>query len=394
MIYLDHAATTPMRPEILDVMRTYFLERFGNPSSLHAYGLEARKAIEDAREQIARAIGATPPEIIFTSGGTESDNMALRGVLRDRSGERAHIITSAIEHPAVLETCKFIEQLGHEVTYVSVDVDGRINPGEVEEAIRDNTRLISIMHANNEIGSIQPIAEVGAIAASRGVYMHTDAVQSVGKIPVDVAALNVDMLSISSHKIYGPKGVGCLYVRKGTKLRPLIFGGGHERGLRSGTENVSGIIGFSEAMRLAIEDFADNVRIEKLRDELIDAVLREIPYTRLNGGKEYRLPNNANFSFSYIEGESLVLRLNAKGVAGSTGSACSSKKLEPSHVLLAIGLDPVDAHGSLRLTLGRDTTEADVQYVNEVLPEIVDQLRQMSPLCPCMDEGSGKPNSY
>jgi cysteine desulfurase len=391
MIYLDHAATTPMRPEILDVMRTYFLERFGNPSSLHAYGLEARKAIEDAREQIAHTIGATPPEIVFTSGGTESDNMALRGVLRAGSGESDHIITSAIEHPAVLETCKFLEQRGHEVTYVSVDVDGRINPSEVEEAIRDNTRLISIMHANNEIGSIQPIAEVGTIAASHGVYMHTDAVQSVGKIPVDVAALNVDMLSISSHKIYGPKGVGCLYVRKGTKLKPLIFGGGHERGLRSGTENVSGIIGFSEAMRLSIEDFADNVRIQRLRDELIDAVLRGIPYTRLNGGKEYRLPNNANFSFSYIEGESLVLRLSAKGVAGSTGSACSSKKLEPSHVLLAIGLDPVDAHGSLRLTLGRDTTEADVQYVNEVLPEIVDQLRQMSPLCPRREEGYGKP---
>ena len=391
MIYLDHAATTPMRPEILDVMRTYFLERFGNPSSLHAYGLEARKAIEDAREQIAHTIGAAPPEIVFTSGGTESDNMALRGVLRDRSGESDHIITSAIEHPAVLETCKFLEQLGHEVTYVSVDVDGRINPGDVEEAIQDNTRLISIMHANNEIGSIQPIAEVGAIAASHGVYMHTDAVQSVGKISVDVAALNVDMLSVSSHKIYGPKGVGCLYVRKGTKLKPLIFGGGHEHGLRSGTENVSGIIGFSEAMRLAMEDFADNVRIQRLRDQLIDAVLREIPDTRLNGGKEYRLPNNANFSFSYIEGESLVLRLNAKGIAGSTGSACSSKKLEPSHVLLAIGLDPVDAHGSLRLTLGRETTEADVRYVNEVLPEIVDQLRQMSPLCACRDNGYGKP---
>jgi len=391
MIYLDHAATTPMRPEILDVMHTYFLERFGNPSSLHAYGLEARKAIEDAREQIAHTIGATPPEIVFTSGGTESDNMALRGVLRAGSGESDHIITSAIEHPAVLETCKFLERLGHEVTYVSVDVDGRINSSEVEEAIRDNTRLISIMHANNEIGSIQPIAEVGAIAASHGVYMHTDAVQSVGKIPVDVAALNVGMLSISSHKIYGPKGVGCLYVRKGTRLKPLIFGGSHERGLRSGTENVPGIVGFSEAMRLASEDFADNVRIQRLRDELIDAVLREIPDTRLNGGKERRLPNNANFSFSYIEGESLVLRLNAKGIAGSTGSACSSKKLEPSHVLLAIGLDPVDAHGSLRLTLGRETTEADVQYVNEVLPEIVDQLRQMSPLYACRDEGYGKP---
>ena len=391
MIYLDHAATTPMRPEILGVMRPYFLERFGNPSSLHAYGLEAREAIEGARKQVAQVIGATPQEIVFTSGGTESDNMALRGVLHTSDDKRDHIITSAIEHPAVLETCKFIERLGHEVTYVPVDRDGRVNPSEVERAIQDNTRLISIMHANNEIGSIQPIAEISALAASRDIYVHTDAVQSVGKIPVNVGDLNVSMLSVSSHKIYGPKGVGCLYIRKGTKLRPLIFGGGHERGLRSGTENVSGIVGFSEAMRLAIADFGDNARIRKLRDELIDAVLQEIPYTRLNGGREHRLPNNANFSFSYIEGESLVLRLSAKGVAGSTGSACSSKKLEPSHVLLAIGLDPVDAHGSLRLTLGRDTTKADIHYVTEVLPAVVDELRQMSPLYACRDEGFGKP---
>jgi cysteine desulfurase len=386
MIYLDHAATTPMRPEILEVMGPYFVERFGNPSSLHSYGLDARAAVERAREQVAQAIGATPPEIVFTSGGTEADNMALRGALQGARSGKEHIITSTIEHPAVLETCKFIEQLGHEVTYVSVDRDGRVDPGEVEDEIRDNTRLISIMHANNEIGSIQPIAEVGAIAASREIYMHTDAVQSVGKVPVNVDDLNVHMMSISSHKIYGPKGVGCLYVRKGTKLTPLIFGGGHERGLRSGTENVSGIVGFGEAMRLAVEDFADNRRIQRLTDELIDAMLGEIPYTRLNGKREQRLPNNANFSFSYIEGESLVLRLNAKGIAGSTGSACSSKKLEPSHVLLAIGLDPVDAHGSLRLTLGRDTTDEDVQYVTEVLPGIVDELRQMSPLFACQDE--------
>ncbi|MGZ4907897.1 MAG: cysteine desulfurase family protein, partial [Halobacteriota archaeon] len=377
-------------PEILEVMRSYFSERFGNPSSLHSYGLDARVAIEQAREHVARTIGATAQEIVFTSGGTESDNMALRGVLQRRSG-KGHIITSAIEHPAVLETCKFIGRLGHEVTYVSVDRTGRINPAEVEAAIRENTRLISIMHANNEIGSIQPIAEVGAIAASHGIYMHTDAVQSVGKIPVNVDDLNVHMLSLSSHKIYGPKGVGCLYVRKGTKLTPLLFGGGHERGLRSGTENVSGIVGFGEAMRLAVDDFAENTRIQRLRDTLIDTVLGEIPYTQLNGGKEHRLPNNANFSFSYIEGESLVLRLSAKGIAGSTGSACSSKKLEPSHVLLAIGLDPVDAHGSLRLTLGRDNTEADVEYVNEVLPGVVDELRQMSPLYVCRDDGYGKP---
>ena len=391
MIYLDHAATTPMRPEVFDAMRPYFLERFGNPSSLHSYGLDARVGVERARQQIASAIGADPQEIIFTSGGTESDNLALRGVLQ-RGGKKDHIITSAIEHPAVLETCKFIERLGHEVTYLSVDREGRINPAEVEDAIQENTRLISIMHANNEIGSIQPIAEVGAIAAAHGIYMHTDAVQSVGKIPVNVKKLNVQMLSISSHKIYGPKGVGCLYVQKGTKLTPLVFGGGHERGLRSGTENVSGIVGFGEAMRLAIEDFTDNARIQKLRDALIDAVLREIPSTQLNGGRVHRLPNNANFSFSYIEGESLLLRLNAKGIAGSTGSACSSKKLEPSHVLLAIGLSPVDAHGSLRLTLGRETTNADVRYVLEVLPGIVNELRQMSPLSACTDDAYGKPN--
>jgi cysteine desulfurase len=390
MIYLDHAATTPMRPEVFDAMRPYFSERFGNPSSLHSYGLDARKAIERAREQIASAIGATAPEIIFTSGGTEADNMAIRGVLRG-SSSKDHIITSAIEHPAVLETCKFVEKLGHEVAYVTVDRDGRVNPNEVEEAIQENTRLISIMHANNEIGSIQPIAKVGAIAASHGIYMHSDAVQSIGKIPVNVNDLNVHLLSISSHKIYGPKGVGCLYVRKGTKLTPLLFGGGHERGLRSGTENVSGIVGFGEAMRLAVDNFADNARIKKLRDTLIDAVLREIPATQLNGGRELRLPNNANFSFSYIEGESLLLRLNAKGIAGSTGSACSSKKLEPSHVLLAIGLDPVDAHGSLRLTLGRDTTNADVRYVSEELPGIVEELRKMSPLYSCSDDSYGRP---
>lgn len=380
MIYLDHAATTPMRPEVSAVMRPYFSERFGNPSSLHSYGLEARAAIERAREQTAQAIGASASEIVFTSGGTEADNMALRGVLRTASGGKDHVITSAIEHPAVFETCKFIERLGHEVTYLPVNRDGRVDPGDVEAAIRDNTRLISIMHANNEIGSIQPIAEIGEIAAPHGISVHTDAVQSVGKIPVNVDDLNVHLLSVSSHKIYGPKGVGCLYVRKGTKLTPLIFGGGHERGLRSGTENVSGIVGFGEAMRLAIKDFEDNRRLEKLRDALIDYVLKEIPHTRLNGGKQHRLPNNVNFSFSFIEGESLVLRLNAKGVAGSTGSACSSKKLEPSHVLLAIGLDPVDAHGSLRLTLGRGTTEEDILYVNETLPGIVDELRQMSPL--------------
>ncbi len=391
MIYLDHAATTPVRPEVLEAMRPYFLERFGNPSSLHTSGLEARKAIEEARDLIARVIGAAPQEIVFTSGGTESDNMAVRGVLHNSCDQHDHVISSMIEHPAVLETCQAIERLGHEVTYVPVDGEGRVNPSDVERAIKDNTRLISIMHANNEIGSIQPIAEIGAIAAAHNVYMHTDAVQSVGKIPVNVNDLNVNMLSFSAHKIYGPKGIGCLYVRKGTPLRPLVFGGGHERGLRSGTENVPGIVGLSKATQCAMADFSDNTRIQGLTDILIDTLLQEIPDTRLNGGREHRLPNNANFSFSYIEGESLVLRLNAKGVAASTGSACSSKKLEPSHVLLAIGLDPVDAHGSLRLTLGRGTTQADIEYVCEILPSIVDELRQMSPLYACKEDGYRQP---
>ncbi len=387
MIYLDHSATTPMRREVLEAMMPYFCEKFGNPSSLHAFGLEARRAIEEARETVARAIGADATDIIFTSGGTESDNMALRGLLKKGS----HVITSAIEHPAILETCKSIEKEGHEVTYVSVDRDGIVNPADVEAAIKDNTVLISIMHANNEIGSIQPISEIGKIAHEHDVCLHTDAVQSVGKIPVDVDNLNADMLSISSHKIYGPKGAGCLYVRKGTRLRPLLFGGGHEKGLRSGTENVSGIIGFAEAIKLIIEDFSDNARIKKLRDKLIDTVLNTMEYVHLNGGGEKRLPNNVNFSFSFIEGESLVLSLSAKGIAGSTGSACSSKKLEPSHVLLAIGLDPVDAHGSLRLTLGRDNTEDDINYVLEVLPDVVHRLRLMSPLYKCNDAGYGKP---
>ncbi|MGB8312353.1 MAG: cysteine desulfurase NifS [Halobacteriota archaeon] len=389
MIYFDHSATTPMRREVLDAMMPYFCEKFGNPSSLHAYGLEARRAVEEARETVARAIGAHAAEIIFTSGGTESDNMALRGLLK----KGGHIITSAIEHPAILETCKSIEQEGHDVTYVPVNHDGIVNPADVEAAIKDNTVLISIMHANNEIGSIQPISEIGEIANAHDVCLHTDAVQSVGKIPVDVDELAVDMLSISSHKIYGPKGVGCLYVRKGTRLRPLLFGGGHEKGLRSGTENVSGIVGFTEAIKLIIEDFSDNERIKKLRDRLIDAVLSGMEHVRLNGGRKRRLPNNANFSISFIEGESLVLSLSAKGIAASTGSACSSKKLEPSHVLLAIGLDPVEAHGSLRLTLGRDNTEDDVNYVLEVLPDVVHRLRLMSPLykCECDDAGYGKP---
>ena len=387
MIYLDHSATTPMRREVLDVMMPYFYEKFGNPSSLHAYGLEARRAIEEARETVARAIGADATEIIFTSGGTESDNMALRGLLKKGS----HIISSTIEHPAILETCKSIEKEGHEVTYVPVNRDGIVNPADVEAAIKNNTVLISIMHANNEIGSIQPISEIGEIASAHDVCLHTDAVQSVGKIPVHVDDLNVDLLSISSHKIYGPKGVGCLYLRKGTKLRPLLLGGGHERGLRSGTENVSGIVGFAEAIKLIIKDFSDNERTKKLRDTLIDTVLSTMEHVQLNGGRERRLPNNANFSFSFIEGESLVLSLNAKGVAASTGSACSSKKLEPSHVLLAIGLNPVDAHGSLRLTLGRDNTEEDINYLLEVLPGVVHRLRLMSPLYKCDNTGYGKP---
>jgi len=377
-VYMDHAATTPMDKEVFEAMKPYFLEKYGNASSLHSFGMEAKEALEKSREMVANLIGASVDEIIFTGGGTESDNLAIKGIAF-KAG-KGHVITSSIEHPAVLETCKFLEKKGFRVTYLPVDKYGLINPEDVENAIEKDTILITIMHANNEIGTIEPIEEIGKIASENNILFHTDAVQSIGKIPIDVKKINVDLLSISAHKIYGPKGVGALYVKKGTKIDAIIHGGGHERGLRSSTENIPGIVGLAKACSLAKERMEEDVKkMKKLRDMLIEGIL-EIDKSYLNGHPEKRLPNNAHFYFKGIEGESLILMLDDAGIAASTGSACSSKKLMPSHVLLAIGLKPEDAHGSLRLTLGRENSKEEVEYVLETLPKIVKKLREISPM--------------
>ena len=377
-IYMDNAATTRVDDEVVKAMLPYFTGKYGNASSLHSFGTEARDAIEKSREMVASLIGAEREEIIFTAGGTESDNIAIKGTaFREGKG---HIITCQIEHPAVMNTCRYLEKKGFDVTYLPVDEYGLVNPGDVEDAIRDDTILITIMHANNEIGTIEPVDEISRIARGRGVVFHTDAVQTVGKIPVDVKKMGVDMLSLSSHKIYGPKGVGALYIKKGTKVEPIIHGGGHERGLRPSTENVPGIVGLGKACEIAGKRMESDVRrLTDMRDRLIKGVL-EIEESYLNGHPEKRLPNNAHFRFTAVEGESLLLSLDDKGVAASTGSACSSKELKPSHVLLAIGLNEVQAHGSLRLTLGRENTREEVDYVVGILPEIVKKLRDMSPL--------------
>ncbi|MEM2884658.1 MAG: cysteine desulfurase NifS [Thermoproteota archaeon] len=381
-IYMDHSATTPVDPKVVEAMVPYFSEKFGNASSLHSFGREAFEAVQESRRKVAELIGASPEEVIFTGGGTESDNLAVVGSARKMKQKgRDHVIASRIEHPAVLEACRSLEGEGFEVTYLEVDKDGLVSPEDVRRAITEKTALVTVMHANNEIGTIEPIEEIGEITAERGVVFHTDAVQSAGKIPVDVKRMNVDMLSLSAHKIYGPKGVGALYVRKGTPLQPLIHGGGHERGFRSGTENVAGIVGMGKSAELArarLEE--DSKRLTALRDELIERVLQGVSESYLNGHATKRLPNNAHFRFSGIEGESLILELDEKGVAASTGSACSSKKLEPSHVLMAIGLNEVEAHGSLRLTLGHENTEEDVEYVVECLEEAVGKLRSISPM--------------
>jgi len=377
-IYFDHAATTPVDAEVINAMKDYFDRKFGNASSLHSFGMEAREALEKSREEVAKLINADTSEIIFTGSGTESDNLAIKGIaFRIGTG---HIITSSIEHPAVLETCRYLEKKGFEMTYLPVDRHGMVRIEDVEGAIKNNTILISIMHANNEIGTIEPIEEIGKVAKKYGILFHTDAVQSVGKIPVDVKKMNVDMLSISSHKIYGPKGVGALYIKHGVKIEALLHGGGHERGLRSSTENVAGIVGFAKACSLARENMEkDASRLIKMRDRIIEEVLK-IEESYLTGHPVQRLPHHASFYFKGIEGESLILLLNQKGIATSTGSACSSKKLQPSHVLLATGVKAEDAHGSLRVTLGRENTEEEVDYFLEVLPEIVEKLREISPL--------------
>jgi cysteine desulfurase len=380
-IYMDHAATTYTSKEVLDEMLPFFTEHFGNPSSVHQFGREVKKSIDVARDRVAKAIGALPEEIYFTAGGSEADNLAIKGVAYANKNKGNHIITTKIEHPAVIETCEQLEKEGFEVTFLDVDHFGLVNPEDIRKAIKDNTILISVMYANNEIGTIQPISEIAKIANEKKIYFHTDAVQAIGSIRINVKEQNIDMLSMAGHKFYGPKGIGALYVRKGVKLVSIIHGGSQERKRRAGTENVPGIIGIGKAIELAYQKFDENnARITMLRDQLINGIMTKVPYTRLNGHPENRLPNNTSFCFEFIEGESLLLNLDLKGVAGSSGSACSSGSLEPSHVLLAIGLTHEIAHGSLRLSLGEVNTAEDVDYVLQVLPEIVDRLRQMSPL--------------
>ena len=383
-IYMDYAATTPVDNDVLKEMVPFFDKKFGNPSSIHSYGRDAFNAVENSRQQVADLINANNDEIIFTSGGTESDNLAIKGVAYKNKNKRGtkgnHIITSTIEHPAVLEACKHLETQGFNIEYLSVDNDGLINIQDLKDSISDNTFLITIMYANNEIGTIEPMEEIGKVSRSHNILFHSDAVQAIGKVPIDVDKQNIDLLSISSHKIYGPKGTGSLYVRKGVKLTPLAHGGGHEKGFRSSTLNTPGIVGIGKACELAKNRFQkDTTHMKKLRDRLIKEMIK-VEESYLNGHSEKRLVNNAHFRFTAIEGESLNLMLDDKGIAASTGSACSSKKLEASHVLLAIGLKAEEAHGSLRLSLGRTSTKEEVDYVLKEIPKIVQNLRNMSPL--------------
>lgn len=381
LIYLDHAATTATRPEVVEAMLPYFTENYGNPSSVYKFSNASKDAIVNARETIAKSLNAEAKDIYFTAGGSESDNWALKETARVYKTKGKHIITSAIEHHAILHTCEFLEKEGFEVTYVGVDENGIIKMDELKKAIRPDTILISVMFANNEIGTIQPIKEIGAIAREKGILFHTDAVQAYGQLPIDVEELNIDMLSASGHKLNGPKGIGFLYIRKGIKIRNLIHGGGQERARRAGTENVPGIVGLGKAVEIAVNTMSDRAKYEtELRNYLIDRVLSEIPYTRLNGDRNKRLPNNVNFSFQFIEGESLLIMLDMAGICGSSGSACTSGSLDPSHVLLGIGLPHEIAHGSLRLTLGDENTKEELDYVIEKLKEIVQKLRDMSPL--------------
>ena len=377
---MDNAATTPVSPAVLEKMLPYFSECYGNANSIHSTGLDARKALNAARKKVAAALNCNPEEVYFTSGGSESDNWALKGVAFANRKKGNHIITSAIEHHAILHTCEWLEKQGCEITYVPVDADGLVNPADVEAAITDKTILISIMAANNEIGTIEPIEEIAKIAHAHHVLFHTDAVQAIGAIPVDVRAIGCDLLSLSGHKFHGPKGVGALYIKQGTRIDNLIHGGAQERGRRASTENVAGIVGMAEAIELATANIPEKAaRISALRDQLIDG-LTTLPYVRLNGHRTKRLPGNVNVSVRFIEGESLLLRLDLAGVAASSGSACTSGSLDPSHVLLAIGLPHEIAHGSLRLSLSDTTTQEEVDYVLSVLPGIIEYLRDMSPL--------------
>ncbi len=380
-IYLDYAATTPTHPEVMKAMLPYFTDAFGNPSSIHSFGQEAKGAIEKARNQVAALIGAKSEEVVFTGSGTEADNFALKGVALANQGKGNHIITSSIEHHAVLETCKFLEKQGFSITYLPVDGYGMVDPSGVKKAITGKTILISVMHANNEVGTVEPIAEIGNIAREAEIYLHTDAVQTAGHIPVDVNKLNVDLLSISAHKLYGPKGIGALYIRKGTKVSSFMHGGDQERGKRASTENVPAIVGFGKATEIAQREMLEEAqKLAVLRDQLIEGILKSIEHTQLNGHPVMRLPNNVNVSVDYVEGESMLLNLDLAGICASTGSACSSSALEPSHVLVAMGLPHLQAHGSLRFTSGKWTTEEEINQVLNVLPGIVSKLRAMSPL--------------
>lgn len=381
LIYLDNAATTQVYPEVLDAMLPYFTEYYGNPSAIYSFAGESKKAVDEARTNVAALINARTEDIYFTGGGSESDNWALKATAEAYESKGKHIITSRIEHHAILHTCAYLGQKGYEVTYLDVDEDGKISLEELEKAIRPDTILISIMSANNEIGTIQPIKEIGKIAHDHGVLFHTDAVQAFGHIPIDVEEMNIDMLSASGHKINGPKGIGVMYIRKGVKIRSFIHGGAQERKRRAGTHNVPGIVGIGTAAKLAKENMEERSAKEiALRDHLIERVLKEIPYTRLNGHRTDRLPNNANFCFRFIEGESMLILLDQAGICGSSGSACTSGSLDPSHVLLAIGLPHEIAHGSLRLTLSEKTTMEDIDYTVDKLKAIIERLRSMSPL--------------
>ncbi len=381
LIYLDNAATTKTAPEVVEAMLPYFTERFGNPSSVYSFAAGNKEVVSEQRDAIAEALGAKSNEIYFTAGGSESDNWALKAAAEAYGEKGNHIITTKIEHHAILHTAEYLEKRGFEVTYLEVDEDGKVKPEDVKRAIRPTTILISVMFANNEIGTIQPIREIGEIAHEHGILFHTDAVQAFGQVPIHVEEYHIDMLSASGHKLNGPKGIGFLYIRKGVKIRSFVHGGAQERKRRAGTENVPGIVGLGTAVKRAAATMKERALKEiSLRDELIERVLEEIPYCRLNGHRTDRLPNNANFSFRFVEGESLLIMLDGKGICGSSGSACTSGSLDPSHVLLAIGLPHEIAHGSLRLTLSEETTKEDIDYVVEALKEIVGKLRAMSPL--------------
>lgn len=381
LIYLDNAATTQVYPEVFDAMKPYFTEYYGNPSSIYTFAGKAKEGVDHARSILAKGINAGTDEIYFTGGGSESDNWALKATAEAYKNKGKHIITTKIEHHAILHTCEYLEKEGFEVTYLDVDEYGTVKLDELKKAIRPDTILISVMAANNEIGTVQPIEQIGAIAKENGILFHTDAVQAFGHIPIDVEAMHIDMLSASGHKINGPKGIGILYIRKGVKIRSFIHGGAQERQRRAGTHNVPGIVGFGKAAELAFADMDQRIAYEtELRDHLIDRVLKEIPYSRLNGEKEKRLPNNANFCFRFIEGESMLILLDQQGICASSGSACTSGSLDPSHVLLAIGLPHEIAHGSLRVTLSEKNTREEIDFTVDQLKKIIERLRSMSPL--------------